>query len=769
MQLDAPILQELRTALEELRSAGKLPSKEQLKEYHDAFRRRFAPEHLQNLDGEALLRTMHDHSNTDSLVYWLEWKNDDEFPSSLFGGIVGGSALKFRIYRRKDTGEWMTGSSKSQQVISTEEAVNYARLHRDQLASGADLLAQFETDGSDEDYRGLQEQMNSAAPNLADLAWSHKYFSLLFPEKLDQYHSAFYQHFHLIRLLQMPPEGEGRYLSAGRFVSLARELQIPMTWLDLVLQRRNGGWHRYWRIGTTNGSGETRWPEMRDGRCVAVGWPKLGNIIELCNDPDAINKLKEQIAEHYQSPATSIGRSARQLYRFIKVISERDLVIAMDGAKVLGIGRVTGDAYFDDSSDFRFRRPVDWLNLDEWKLPEMEGIRTTVHECRKEPNLLAIQRRIAGAAPPPPPPNPPVDPKPPIRLSGICGRIQAILERKGQVILYGPPGTGKTYWAERVAKELAAAHEYRKPFDELSEQQKAAILGDHNGNGLVRFCCFHPAYGYEDFLEGYRPEQTNGQMTFVLRPGVFRKLCEDAGASPHRHFFLIIDEINRGDIPRIFGELLTVLEKNKRGKMILLPLTGTAFHVPANVFVIGTMNTADRSIALLDAALRRRFGFVELMPDSGTLGNAVVNRIPLGAWLDALNQRICEHLGQDARNLQIGHSYFLEREKPISDFGRLVRVLHEDLVPLLEEYCYDNYGVLKEILGSRLVNSTNQTIRHEIFDPERRDELASALLALLAARPEIATAVPEANREVEQDATTDDPDEDVAEGTDPDE
>src|SRR6202008_2180559 len=136
----------------------------------------------------------------------------------------------------------------------------------------------------------------------------------------------------------------------------------------------------------------------------------------------------------------------------------------------------------------------------------------------------------------------------------------------------------------------------------------------------------------------------------------------DAAQAPDRKFFLIVDEINRGDIPRIFGELLTVLERDKRDKPIALPVSGEAFRVPPNIYLIGTMNTADRSIALLDAALRRRFGFVELMPDARILKKVELGGIPLGAWLEALNNRLREHMGHNARNLQIGHAYFMEKD-----------------------------------------------------------------------------------------------------------
>jgi 5-methylcytosine-specific restriction enzyme B len=170
-----------------------------------------------------------------------------------------------------------------------------------------------------------------------------------------------------------------------------------------------------------------------------------------------------------------------------------------------------------------------------------------------------------------------------------------------------------------------------------------------------------------------------------------------------------------------------VLEKDKRGKSILLPISGQ-FAVPDNILVIGTMNTADRSIALLDKALRRRFGFVELMPDSSILEGAVVSGIPLGPWLDALNKRVCDHIGRDARNLQIGHAYFLEKGRAVASFSRFARILQDDVVPLLEEYCYEDFSTLAKILGSGLVDEQRQRIRHELFEPAREDDLVQALL-----------------------------------------
>jgi 5-methylcytosine-specific restriction protein B len=273
------------------------------------------------------------------------------------------------------------------------------------------------------------------------------------------------------------------------------------------------------------------------------------------------------------------GRQARQLLQFLNSISEQDVVLATDGATILGIGRVQGGYFHAGPVEFPHRRPVTWLDHSEWVLPTPEGLQTTLHEVgRRDPaNLIEVERRILRPALPP---KPIVRPHRPMKLEGIPGRIQTVLERKSQVILYGPPGTGKTYWAERAACDLAAHDTFAAPFRELSLEQKSVIVGNGRGQpGRVRFCCFHPAYGYEDFLEGYRPQQQDGRLSFTLQPGIFRTLCRDAVAEPERRFYLVVDEINRGDIPRIFGELLTVLEKNKRGKGIQLPLTGEPFSL----------------------------------------------------------------------------------------------------------------------------------------------------------------------------------------------
>ena len=752
---------ELREIQRTLAGEGSLPSRARLQNYYDTFRRRFGPEVLRGLDGQELLERMHAHGNRESLVYWLEFKDDDEFPA-IFGSIAGGSALKFGVYRRSETGAWAAkGSGSAPQDIATEEAVEIARRHRDQLLAAADLVAAMPRGAGDTDYLTLQAALQEAAPDVQDTAWGHKYLSLLFPEVIDDFHVEAWQRYHLVRLLQTPPQdargfAEGRYVCAGRFVALAQELDVALQSASTLINRRHGRPRGYWRIGTTDDDRARRkfWPMMRDGGVIAVGWPDLGNLGEHTANRESREAIASLLQRHYPGSPQAVGRAASQVQKFVAGMQEGDRVLAADGVAILGVAEVTGPYRFVTGTDFPHQRAVAWRSLVEWRSVDAEGLRTTVGVIRDYRNQVETERHIledgestrvllaARSAEAPRRSDTPAVPlsrgqEPVPRLTGTSGHVQAVLDRKGQVILYGPPGTGKTYWALRTARDLAALRAFGDSYEALdAERRKRVVEGTVAEPALVRTCSFHPDYGYEDFIEGYRPQAgAGGHLAFALVPGIFRRLCDDAEKAPALDFFLIVDEINRGDVPRIFGELLTLLERDKRAHPVHLPVSGDVFRVPVNVFVLGTMNTADRSIALLDAALRRRFGFVELMPDYRILASAVTGGLPLGAWLADLNARVRAVGGGDARNRQVGHAFFLDHGGPITTPEQLVAVLRDDVVPLLEEYCYDDFTQLAELLGPTLVDIKGQLVRRELFELGREAELVAALM-----RPEIATA-----------------------------
>lgn len=756
-ELHPRIRTELLGIAQSLTADGTLPPRAQLQGYYDAFRREFGPEVLRALEGQELLERMHAHGNRNSLVYWLEFKNDDVFPASL-GSIAGGSALKFGVFRRAETGTWATsGPGAAPRDISVPEAIEIARRHRDQLLTASDLVGAMPPDADEARYGMLQRDLANVAPDIQDTAWGHKYLSVLFPDVLDDYHVPRYQQYHLVRLLQLPGDdakewSDGRYQYAGRFVALAKDLGLHLHSTTTVLGRRHGRPRSYWRVGTTDDETERRkyWAPMRDGGFIAIGWPALGDLSQYADAVEAKNNVVSALQTHYPTTPQAAGRKANEILRFVTRMAEGDRVVAADGASVLGVGEIVGPYRFEPPSPMPHHRAAKWISNTEWYTFDNEANRTSVGTLKDPRNQVEIERRIledvgsiiatssssaptvavasAGALP--------VRGSLP-RVPGTVGLVQSVLERKGQTVLYGPPGTGKTFWALRAARELAALRAFGATYSSLADDQRNRILSRTGAGGpLVRVTSFHPEYGYEDFIEGFRPSVApDGSLTFQLVPGAFRRLCADAAANPSLDFFLVIDELNRGDVPRIFGELLTLLERDKRGEVVELPASGDPFHVPPNVYVIGTMNTADRSIALLDVALRRRFGFLELMPDYSLLKGVSVDGLPLGPWLADLNARVRSSGGGDARNRQIGHAFFLGAAGVITSVGQLAAILRDDIVPLLEEYAYDDFTQLAEMLGPALIDLTAQRVRRELFESGRGAELVAALL-----RPEVATA-----------------------------
>ena len=293
-------------------------------------------------------------------------------------------------------------------------------------------------------------------------------------------------------------------------------------------------------------------------------------------------------------------------------------------------------------------------------------------------------------------------------------------------ILYGPPGTGKTYNSifysvGIIKKDKSIIDMIEDKTKNISNIEKEEIFNNFNDlkeQKQIEFVTFHQSYSYEDFVEGIRPtldnkniseniesiEENKKNLKYTLYFGIFKNICERAESNLDKNYVLIIDEINRGNISKIFGELITLLEPSKRlGETeelkIRLPYSDEEFGVPKNLYILGTMNTADRSIALLDIALRRRFNFIEMPPKYNLLKtiNCKEGEINLQDLLEAINARIEFLLDKDHL---IGHSYFIN----IKSFEDLKAIFKNSIIPLLQEYFYDDFEKIKFILNGEKTN-----------------------------------------------------------------
>ena len=378
-----------------------------------------------------------------------------------------------------------------------------------------------------------------------------------------------------------------------------------------------------------------------------------------------------------------------EILAFVTKMTPGDTVVTTSDERIY-IGDVTGGWTWQKSEDGRsnLRRTVEWRNSDTpidfadlpAPLPAKLASGATVVDLTAELDLIDALTAPAGDG---------ADDEPGVLVTGRAvlpqlsstladdllvesswlADLRDLLDERKQVILYGPPGTGKTFLARRLANDLV-------------------------GPEQVKLVQFHPSYTYEDFFEGYRPiTGENGTIGFDLRPGPLRQLVMRAAEHRDQSFVLIIDEINRANLAKVFGELYFLLEYRDEAVELLYSAGDEPFTLPPNIYLIGTMNTADRSIALIDSAMRRRFAFVALDPRAEPT-RSLLRRwserhgLPLVAadLLEELNRRI------DDPDFQVGPSYFMRStETDAFSVERLRRIWIADISPLLEEHFYGQW------------------------------------------------------------------------------
>jgi hypothetical protein len=448
---------------------------------------------------------------------------------------------------------------------------------------------------------------------------------------------------------------------------------------------------KYWKISP--GEGAQKWNEFRENGYIAIGWDDVGDMSGVSHDEFC--RRRDDLIREKHDPNWKPGK-VNQVWKFVN-IQEGDRVVANKGTtRLLGIGTVTGPYYYVPDTQYAHRLPVLWddvtqrqinegnwrFTLGEIKFNDFESLRNSppVPDFLSLPSPVSPNEESAigtnGTLPSLQPLYSLAEMAANTRMAeeDLAGWVRAI-ERKGQAILYGPPGTGKTYIAERLARHLVGG-----------------------GDGFWEIVQFHPAYSYEDFIQGLRPTSREGRIEYPVVPGRFLDFCKGAEGKTGP-CVLVIDEINRADLPRVFGELMYLLEY--RDRHVPLATSGQLFQIPKNVRILGTMNTADRSIALVDHALRRRFAFLALYPNYDVLRDFHSS----GAGFDAagLTQVLEELNACMERNYQVGISFFLRAN--LAD--HLEDIWRTEIEPYLEEYFFDKPDAVRafswDMIGTRVM------------------------------------------------------------------
>lgn len=430
----------------------------------------------------------------------------------------------------------------------------------------------------------------------------------------------------------------------------------------------------YWMYSP--GAKASEWGEFSSAGIMAIGWDELGDVAEY-TDRKAIRSALDP-----DDSGRSMMNDVLAVWQFQNEMAVGDIVYAKRGRKELvGRGEVTSEARFEpERSSYRNVRSVKWTHKGSWEHPG-DAVLKTLTDITKYPGyaekLETLFQEEENVELPPVPSDPPLAYGKADFLQEVYlpeeryDRLRSLLARKKNVILAGPPGVGKTFAAKRLAHSIMGVKDRDR----------------------VRVVQFHQSYSYEDFMMGYRPNEDAG---FTLTEGPFYEICEEARADdPDRPYFFIIDEINRGNISKIFGELLMLIEADKRGQDLRLLYKNERFSVPPNLHIIGMMNTADRSLAVLDYALRRRFGFFEMRPGFESEGFSRWQRGLESPALDALVEALVELnkvIAEDpalGQGFAIGHSFLAAPSAGETVENWLESVVEDEIIPLIDEYWFD--------------------------------------------------------------------------------
>lgn len=650
---------------------------------HENFINHFGIEHLKSLSGKELLTSLfyNDKGNKLNLCYVLEMDKDMR---EIFGSIAGGAAYKFGLFFHKKTQSWTCGSPAKPVKLTENEAIQKAEEIRNDLVEGAEIISSFGPLNSTADYEQLYKQLEHISG--INTVWRMKYYQMLFPILFAPFYGQDIQ-LDVLHFLNQTPS-EIPFIRMGQIALFSKKCNIPGIVFGHIWGRSTNHNNKsndsetntlsdkkhklhYWMYTVFD---DTSWMECQQKEIMVLGMNDIGDYSQY----DSKESLRQELISTYDN-STSRKNQALMAWNFANKLAINDVIFAKRSNTLVGKGIVTGDYIFDDSrQEYKNIRTVKWLQIGEWEHPG-KSVAKRLTDITSYTDY--IEKLITIFTPDE---LDDVDTQPEVDypeyssadfLSDVYMSEQDyetlvnVLKMKKNIILQGAPGVGKTFTAKRLAY---------------------SIIGAKNPD-RVQMIQFHQSYSYEDFIEGYRPTE-NG---FTIKKGAFYKFCKLAEDDDENDYFFIIDEINRGNLSKIFGELFMLIEKDKRGIELQLLYSDENFSVPPNVYIIGMMNTADRSLAMLDYALRRRFSFFTMKPGFNTIGfQTYQDSLKSDAFkkliscIKQLNSKIAADISL-GEGFCIGHSYFCGLTAKTATVRTLTSIIEYELIPLLKEYWFD--------------------------------------------------------------------------------
>ena len=575
----------------------------------------------------------------DSFCYWLESITE------YLGSIWGGSAFKFGIYKRKDTKREFEKNALSDGEYAW--LTKYGKTRDEAFEKVKSIIIDIIEKSQARDFKAIEpiDLGNATKWKIAHLYSDNhilnvfskdsltgiaKKLGLEFDKKI-----SFYDLQDLV-LKQKSPE-EDYFTFAGNL------------W-DLIDSNET----HYWLYSP--GEQAVKWEEFYNEGIMAIGWDELGDLENYTDRKSILKALINNYGggENQPNNVSAIDDFCNGENK----INIGDIVIVKKGTKtLLGYGRVTSDYYYDENrEEFLHCREVEWFKKGEWdvddNLPRKTLTDTTLEKARY---LLNIMNENTNKQ--------------------KNNHMIELLKYKPQIILQGPPGTGKTREAKRIAKALLGLGEN----DSLE------------GNEQFKLIQFHPSYSYEDFVRGIIAENTDGNISYVTKDKILAEFAKKALKDKDTPYVLIIDEINRANLSSVLGELIYALEYRGEAVQSMYVIEGeNNLILPPNLYIIGTMNTADRSVGHIDYAIRRRFAFVNVLPKDLTseLGDQF-DSVLFAKVTDLFNTNLSPEFKKE--DVQLGHSYFITKNTPID-----IRWEYE-IKPILLEYVKDGILIGQDI------------------------------------------------------------------------